>query len=312
MHKIFISRNLTTTSPFKKELAGMAMEIIGQSLIQFSPTPFTTLPKVDWIFFYSKNGVKYFLEMVKSSPAFSRKMVKWAVMGKGTAEALATYQIQPDFIGNGRPKATAQAFGEIAKGQKVLFPRAKNSKKSIQNLLRTQLAVNDLIVYENEVKANFTIPYCDVLVFTSPLNAKAYFQKYPLKTKQKIIAIGKTTEKTLQQLGIKNSLIAAKPSETALAKAVQAILKIENCNPMSNRYAVIDLGTNTFHLLVAEKQANQEFAELHRQRFFVKLAEEGIETIGAAPLKRGHAALKTFRTILDDLGITTIKAIGLR
>ncbi|MFK7979375.1 MAG: phosphatase [Saprospiraceae bacterium] len=79
---------------------------------------------------------------------------------------------------------------------------------------------------------------------------------------------------------------------------------------MSNRYAVIDLGTNTFHLLVAEKQTNQEFSELHRQRFFVKLAEDGIETIGAAPLKRGYAAFKTFRIILDKLGVTTVKAIG--
>ena len=79
---------------------------------------------------------------------------------------------------------------------------------------------------------------------------------------------------------------------------------------MSNRFAVIDLGTNTFHLLVAEKQTNQEFTELHRQRFFVKLAEEGIETIGEAPIQRGLHALKTFRATLDKLGVTQIRAIG--
>ena len=83
-----------------------------------------------------------------------------------------------------------------------------------------------------------------------------------------------------------------------------------NSKNTPNRYAVIDLGTNTFHLLVAEKQTNQPFKELHRQRFFVKLAEKGIETIGAAPLKRGDMALKTFRTVLDELGVTKIKAIG--
>lgn len=79
---------------------------------------------------------------------------------------------------------------------------------------------------------------------------------------------------------------------------------------MPNRYAVIDLGTNTFHLLVAEKKANQEFTELHRQRFFVKLAAEGIETIGDSAIQRGFHALKTFRTILDKLGVTKVKAIG--
>ena len=79
---------------------------------------------------------------------------------------------------------------------------------------------------------------------------------------------------------------------------------------MSNRYAVIDLGTNTFHLLIAEQQANQEFTELHRQRFFVKLAAEGIETIGAAPIQRGFQALKNFRATLDKLGVKKVKAIG--
>ncbi len=79
---------------------------------------------------------------------------------------------------------------------------------------------------------------------------------------------------------------------------------------MSNRYAVIDLGTNTFHLLVAEQQPYQAFTELHRQRFFVKLAEEGIETIGDAPIQRGLHALKTFRATLDQLGVTRVKAIG--
>ncbi len=318
MPKIFISRNLTNDSLFKKELSGLDMEIIGQSLIQFSPTLITSIPKVDWIFFYSKNGVNFFLETAANYPSFKKDQVKWAVMGEGTATALINYQIQPDFIGNGQPKAIAQTFGKIAKGQKVLFPRAKKSKKSIQNLLKSQLEITDLIIYENEIKSNFSIPFCAILVFTSPLNAKAYFQKYPINAKQKVIAIGTTTQQALQKLGIKNSRLATKPSEQALATAVtqtllkieNSKLKIENSNHMSNRHAVIDLGTNTFHLLVAEKQANQAFTELHRQRFFVKLAEEGIKTIGDAPIQRGYHALKTFRTILDKFGVTKIKAIG--
>lgn len=234
MPKIFISRNLTPTSPFKKELADFDMEIIGHSLIQFSPTPFETIPVVDWIFFYSKNGVKFFLEtfaahMFLRILAEENLQIKWAAIGKGTAEALEKHQIQPNFVGTGHPKTTAQAFGTIANQQKVLFPRAKNSKQSIQNLLAAQLTIFDLVVYENAIKPSFTIPYCDILVFTSPLNAKAYCQKYPIQTKQKIIAIGKTTETALQKLGINNSIIAANPSEQALATAVkQEVLKIEN------------------------------------------------------------------------------------
>jgi len=79
---------------------------------------------------------------------------------------------------------------------------------------------------------------------------------------------------------------------------------------MPNRIAVIDLGTNTFHILIAEAQADHSFKDLHRQRFFVKLAEEGIETIGQAPLDRGFKALTHFKKLIEELQVTQIKAIG--
>ena len=234
MPKIFISRHLKPTSPFKKELAALDMEIIGQSLIEFSPTPFNTVPIVDWIFFYSKNGVKFFLETFTTNRylyglAEEKLSVKWAAMGKGTAEALEKYQIQPDFIGTGHPKATAQAFKSVANQQRVLFPRAKISKQSIQNLLVEQVEIFDLVVYENKIKPSFSIPYCDILVFTSPLNTQAYFQKYTINSKQKIIAIGKTTETALEKIGIQHIIVAKQPSEKGLATAViNEFLKIEN------------------------------------------------------------------------------------
>ncbi len=79
---------------------------------------------------------------------------------------------------------------------------------------------------------------------------------------------------------------------------------------MPNRIAVIDLGTNTFHILIAEAQANHTFKDLHRQRFFVKLAEEGIETIGKASLDRGFKALTHFKKLIEELQVTKVKAIG--
>lgn len=79
---------------------------------------------------------------------------------------------------------------------------------------------------------------------------------------------------------------------------------------MPNRIAVIDLGTNTFHILIAEAQADHSFKDLHRQRFFVKLAEEGIETIGEAPLERGFKALTHFKNLIEELQVIKVKAIG--
>lgn len=216
-YHIFISRNLSKNSFLKKELHTAGFKIIDQSLIDFSPIPFNEIPSVDWIFFYSKNGVKFFFEQLSKPLA---KNIKWAVMGKGTEEALAQQKITANFVGTGHPKATAKQFLNLAKGQKILFPRAKNSKKSIQKLIAKEIIVEDLVIYENTLKNKFSIPPCQYLVFTSPLNAIAYFQKYAWQPEQKVIAIGKTTATALKELSIMNIIIAGRTSEIGLVEAV--------------------------------------------------------------------------------------------
>ena len=79
---------------------------------------------------------------------------------------------------------------------------------------------------------------------------------------------------------------------------------------MSKRYGVIDLGTNTFHVLIAEKGGNASIEELHRERIFVKLGEDGIQKIGAAPFERGLQALRQFKNLLSEYQVHTVKAFG--
>jgi exopolyphosphatase/guanosine-5'-triphosphate,3'-diphosphate pyrophosphatase len=76
------------------------------------------------------------------------------------------------------------------------------------------------------------------------------------------------------------------------------------------RRAVIDLGTNTFHLLIADVATNGQLTEVYRERIFVKLAEDGIATIGTNPFNRGIAALKHYRKQLDKYGAKDLSAIG--
>lgn len=220
MSKIFISRPLNKNSLFVKALKGNDLEIVGQSLIHFTPIPFSSIPKVDWLFFYSKNGIKFFFEQVQKSPnlrtAIQNK--KWAVIGKGTATALRKQAIQPDFVGTGSPATTAEQFQIISQNQSVLFVQAKISKRSVQKLLDNPLGLKELVVYDNQIKPNYEIPYCDILVFTSPLNVKAYYEKYPINVSQKVITIGNTTAKAVQELGINEVVIANKPTETEMAK----------------------------------------------------------------------------------------------
>lgn len=220
--KVYITRNIKETDFFKTALEEVGFVVFGESLIEFSPVVFNEIPDVDWLFFYSKNGVRFFFNQLTNkdlSAIFNKKI---GTIGEGTAKYLTKkIERQPDFVGTGEPLQTAKAFAQIAAGQKVVFPRAKQSKKSIQKQLSKVVEVVDLVVYENRPKSKISIPDVDILVFTSPMNARIYFENYDLKSTQKVISIGNTTANELQKIGVKNFVIAKNPSEKGLAEAVK-------------------------------------------------------------------------------------------
>ncbi len=76
------------------------------------------------------------------------------------------------------------------------------------------------------------------------------------------------------------------------------------------RYAVIDLGTNTFHLLIAEDGGVDGFREVYRERRFVKLAEKGIKTIDDDAFERGLIAMNEFHGKLKEFQVNTYRALG--
>ncbi len=80
---------------------------------------------------------------------------------------------------------------------------------------------------------------------------------------------------------------------------------------MDNRYAVMDLGTNTFHLLIAEGNISN-FKILVHEHIAVKLGEGGINKgiILPAPFERGIATLKEFAQEIKQYKVQHIKCIG--
>jgi len=66
------------------------------------------------------------------------------------------------------------------------------------------------------------------------------------------------------------------------------------------KIAVIDLGTNTFHLLVIELDKDKSWRKLLHKRITVKLGQKGINKniIAPAPFKRG---LKAFESFSEDI-----------
>jgi len=79
----------------------------------------------------------------------------------------------------------------------------------------------------------------------------------------------------------------------------------------NKRVAVMDLGTNTFHLLIAEGQAGN-FTEILRLTEAVKLGEGGINKgiILPGAFARGIAAMQRFRDYILDHKVQQVKAIA--
>ncbi|RZK82491.1 MAG: hydroxymethylbilane synthase [Pedobacter sp.] len=221
--KVFISREIGEHSYFRKALEKHKIEIEGKSLIRTFPIvnvldPFY-LKNIDWIFFSSRNAVEYFFKL---KPALSKK-VKFGVVGRGSEDALRKFGELADYVGeSGDITEVAESFAELVSGQTVLFPRAQDSLLSIQKSLNADTKIVDLPIYETVVEDDIDQTYADVLIFTSPSNVDAYFAENLLDPGQQVIAIGNSTGKKFDEMGVSYSLPYS-PDEIGLAEAVFGI-----------------------------------------------------------------------------------------
>jgi hydroxymethylbilane synthase len=218
--KVFISRELSAQSYFRKSLEKREIEIDARSLIRTVPVITKLdnyiLRNIDWIFFSSKNAVEYFFKL---EPALSKK-VKFGVMGSGSEDMLRKKGYFVEYTGDGvDPADVAAEFAKLANGHIVLFPSAAGSLRSVQQGLSADTKVIDLPVYETILEDEVEPSGAEVLVFTSPSNVEAYFVNNLLQPDQKVIAIGKSTGKKLDEMGVKYKLPYS-PDETGLAEAV--------------------------------------------------------------------------------------------
>lgn len=221
--KVFISRELSEYSYFRKALEKHKIEIEARSLIRTVPTIHKIdsyiFKHVDWIFFSSKNGIEYFFALDPVLP----KDIKFGVVGRGSEEALRQLGKTVSFVGESSDTTeVSEEFAEVANGQAVLFPSAKESLRTIQQGLSPETKVIDMVIYETILEDNIQQSFADVLVFTSPSNVDAYFEENLLEPGQQVVAIGKSTGKKFEEMGV-NYLLPASPDEIGLAEVVFGI-----------------------------------------------------------------------------------------
>lgn len=213
--KVFVTRNLKADSALRHWASVSGNTITGRSLLKFEPVAFKVPAAADWWFFYSSKAAEFCL--------FSATLpdnVRLAAIGDGTAKTLRELTGRVEFVGNGSPVRVAEQFKAVAKGNRVFFPRAKNSLLTVQRVLDEHITVLDAVCYDNEPVAVAEPIQADVFIFTSPLNVAAYLDQQELAASTQILAIGGRTAAALYQRGY-SANFPQSPSEQGLVDLLE-------------------------------------------------------------------------------------------
>lgn len=174
-----------------------------------------------WFVFTSRNGVKFFFEMMRSHQVDIRTLsgIQFAVIGKGTAETLQEYGITADFIPQiFNSEAMAKEWIPMLKvSDRVLLMRAKEGSNVLPRALtEAKIFYQDLPLYQiitEDKKAEELrriLPDMDYVVLASGSAAKAFAKmtmdqekmNYKILEKLKILSIGLETTKAARKEGL--------------------------------------------------------------------------------------------------------------
>lgn len=204
-----------------KELAEFCQknnyDLIAQSLISFKEVPFE-LPKKSFnvVFFTSPRSVDFFLQSAKLAPN-----MQIACIGSSTAKHLTELGFKVNFMGknSAEPQQVAEDFQSWLGSKTVLFPISDQSNRSISKVL-SDGQFTEVIVYKTLENSMKITPKPDVLVFSSPSNARAFFKKNTIHIKQIVCSFGRTTHNFLITQNIYSELLE-EPSEEAVIAFLQ-------------------------------------------------------------------------------------------
>jgi len=79
---------------------------------------------------------------------------------------------------------------------------------------------------------------------------------------------------------------------------------------MKTPIAIIDLGTNTFHLMIINPQSANPYMPIYRQKEFVKLGEGGLDYILPVAFERGLQTMQHYAQLIAQYQITTVYAFA--
>lgn len=187
-----------------------------------------------WIVFTSMNGVQKFFEMLVESKIDLRNLMhmKFAAIGKGTAEELADHGIYVDIVPKKfESRYLAEALiPQLDKDDNVLLMRAENGTKILQDMLsENNKKFESFPLYRTQTLDSrkellqLNLKDADYVVFASSSAVRAYKELTEGADipNVKLISIGAVTTRTAEELGMS---IAATAENAVSEDIVAAII----------------------------------------------------------------------------------------
>ncbi len=221
----------------QKEIKGLHicdMDIKKTEQIEKLDKELEFIEKYNWVLFTSRNGVIIFFEEIKKLNIDIRRLavLKFAVIGSGTASELKKYGINADFLPSKyNTKVMAEEFlGIVKKEDWLLIPRAvKGSIELTEPFLKNEIAFKDIHVYDVEGHLTSYIEILDRLdfiVFVSASGVEAFFREIKdnnivFPERIKTVCIGEITQKTLVKEYKEADIVASVSNIEGVIKAIE-------------------------------------------------------------------------------------------
>lgn len=217
--EIFISRKLEEDSILLDYFNAKKLSFVDQSLIEFSPVKFER-PWSEWLFFYSKKGVRYYFDQ---QPPQRMRSHKLACFGPGTASYLLdNYGFMPDYIGTGEKNSTTKGLLNSAADESVCFVVGRHSMRSVQELLGEKLEVTEICVYDNTPATTTNLETYKTAIITSPMNYESFIANGG--SANYLISIGATTSQKIKELNPDRTIHQSEePSELSILNTFRAL-----------------------------------------------------------------------------------------
>lgn len=243
--RILVTRAEEQAGALAERLRALGAEPVVCSTISHAPPldwspldrALADLRRYNWLIFSSANGVRFFFERAATLGVAldGLSSIKVAAVGRSTAQALAKYSVQVDFVPE-RYDAEALVVGMMdVSGLHMLFPRADIARPTIVDGLTAQGAlVDDVIAYRTLPAApdeRGTLHNIDIATFTSASTVRNLATWLGAQTLTEALAgariacIGPITAQTATEYGLSVDILATEHTLDGLIRAITTSLE---------------------------------------------------------------------------------------